>query len=270
MNPRTKVLEIPVQKTSPIRVIKGPRSHPVDNPVQQPQERYRGPKTAKTGFRLKSCTKNPDFEKGLRILDPIPFDACLRDDKATRIYQVKTAPKWITKLQYDEWQIEGGELVEVGEYETNELKSSNNRKIKSLDAFCKTYETPYRQRGISILFVTLTRANAARVPLKVMMHLIKKRLKSIGFNITGFIWTAEVSEKLHWHYHLALALDKRMNIRGGKLPKQLRFEAIWGQRTETEFVKNNVRHYMAKYFAKHQARVIGQRSYGKSRTFKTN
>jgi hypothetical protein len=78
----------------------------------------------------------------------------------------------------------------------------------------------------------------------------------------GYIWTAEVSQKLHWHYHLCVAVD-RLKFR--RIPDELKFEDLWGQRTGIEFVKKDVRHYMAKYFAKENARVLGSRAFGSSR-----
>jgi len=58
-----------------------------------------------------------------------------------------------------------------------------------------------------------------------------------------------------------------MNIKGSKMSDKLKLQDLWGQRTEIAFVRNNIRHYMAKYFAKHNFRVTGTRSYGRSRNF---
>ncbi|NBX28766.1 MAG: hypothetical protein EBR55_11105, partial [Chitinophagia bacterium] len=46
----------------------------------------------------------------------------------------------------------------------------------------------------------------------------------------------------------------RAKLRGGKIPKLLKFDKIWGQRTEIDFVKKNVVGYMSKYFAKSNLR----------------
>jgi hypothetical protein len=60
-----------------------------------------------------------------------------------------------------------------------------------------------------------------------------------------------------------------VDFRKSGIPEELKFEDLWGQRTEIDFVKKNIRHYMAKYFAKHNSRAIGRRSYGISRKLKT-
>jgi hypothetical protein len=57
---------------------------------------------------------------------------------------------------------------------------------------------------------------------------------------------------------------KNANLEGAKLPKWMKADSIWGKRTQVEFVRKNIRHYMAKYFAKHNARIEGLRSYGMS------
>jgi hypothetical protein len=235
--------------------------------------------TSKELFHLLNCQRNPNYEKGLRYLPS--FDTCLignNDTKLrsvkTRPFVVKTEPKWVTKLGYYNVDKSTGELVGKGEYLTNDFKKANAKKIKSLDAFTDHYNEPYQKKKISIMFHTFTRPNVARLSFRRMLHLTRKRYKSIGYNVTGYIWTAEVTDEveskgkgLMWHYHLAVALDRRLNIKGKALPKKLMLESLWGQRTEVEFVRDNIRHYMAKYFAKHNARVIGSRSYGRSRKF---
>jgi hypothetical protein len=89
-------------------------------------------------------------------------------------------------------------------------------------------------------------------------------MKREGLNLRGFIWTAEISDNLHFHYHLCIAIDR---VNWKTIPERLKFEKAWGQRTEIDFVKKNVRHYMAKYFAKCDARVLYKRSYGKSNKY---
>jgi hypothetical protein len=237
--------------------------------------------TSKELFHLLKCERNPEYENGLRFLPS--FDTCLigiNDTKSNAIksrpFVVKTKPKWKTTLGYYNVDVKTGEIDGKGEYITDEFKKSNAKKIKSLDAFADHYNEPYMKKKISVLFHTFTRANASKNGMKMrrMVHLTRKRYKSLGYNVTGYIWTAEVTDEheskgkgLMWHYHLAVALDRRLTIKGKQLPKKLMLESLWGQRTEVEFVRENVRHYMAKYFAKHNARVIGSRSYGRSRRF---
>jgi hypothetical protein len=226
--------------------------------------------TSKELWHLIGHKENKEYKKGLRLLPS--FDTCLigNNDTCNRlisgnVFIVKTQPKWITTLGYYNVNKATGEIEGRGTYETNDFKKANARKIKGLDSFSSHYQPLYRQGKVSLMFHTLTRANKSRLTIRRMLHLTRKRYKSIGYNITGYVWTAEVSERLHWHYHLVVALDRRMTLK--KIPKELYLEDLWGQRTQVEFVKNNVRHYMAKYFAKSNARVIGSRSYGISRKF---
>lgn len=218
----------------------------------------------KVGFHYKACRKNPDYEAGIRKL---PLRSCLIDDNSDSFKQVKTAPKWFTELKYYNVAVSGdnaGEILSDEIYVSDDFKQSNGGKIKALDAFCNRYQPLYHQRKVSLLFLTFTRANQARVTFRQMLDNARKRFKAQDVSVRGFIWTAEVSEKLHWHYHVCFAVDR---VSWSKIPQWMKFNNLWGQRTGIEFVRKNVKHYMAKYFAKHQYRVIGQRSYGRSRKF---
>jgi hypothetical protein len=146
-------------------------------------------------------------------------------------------------------------------YRTNEIKSSNARKIKRLDAFCGHFQPMYERKEVSMLFFTLTLANQSKMTISGVIDLVKKRCKRRGVKFHGYIWTSEVSTELHWHYHLAVCID-RINVRGIGIPSWMKLESVWGARTQVEFVRKNIRHYMAKYFAKENARIIGVRSFG--------
>lgn len=212
-------------------------------------------------FYFKRTTRNSGYEQGLRKL---PLRPCLIRNNATCAI-VKTYPKWNTVLGILSVDQDTGELLDTGrEYLTNDFKQSNGRKIRVLDAFCSIYQPMYQRKAVSLLFHTFTQANQARMSFRRMLHLVRKRYVALGYQVLGFVWTAEVSEKLHWHYHLCLAI-LRMVVK--RIPSALKFQGLWGRRTGVEFVKKNVRHYMAKYFAKNDNRVIGSRSFGKSRQF---
>ncbi len=222
-------------------------------------------KDNKLPYRYESRFKNPLYEAGLKLIHIAPsLRSCLRhanDDKLI----VKNEPKWITTLVTQEFDLETGEIDrKLLRYDTNEIKSSNQKKIKALDKFCNHYQPLYRSRKVSMFFITFTRANYASESFRRTLDLVRKRFSRFGYPVRGFVWTAEVSTTGHWHYHLCIATD-RMHLM--KIPKALKFNSIWGQRTGIEFVKKNVKHYMAKYFAKHNARVIGTRSFGVSRKF---
>ena len=231
--------------------------------------------------------RNPDYEGGLRRLDRVygtdaegsggvggespPLNLVYKaisrtkseGKKPTEIW-VKTQPKWTTDLLA--WQVDEltGEAIPTEVYQTNDFKKSNGKKIKSLDAFCGYYQPLYRKRKVTLLFFTFTRANYARLEWKQMMDVVVEYLKRLGLERRGYVWTSEISEDLHYHFHLCVAIDR---VKWKTIPPSLKFETIWGQRTEIDFVKKNIRHYMAKYFAKCDPRAIGKRSYGKSKKF---
>lgn len=228
-------------------------------------------KAGKTIYTHNTTTLNPNYAEGLKIL---PFESCLIHDKCEfsrykneQNLLVRTIPKWVTILQMWKQDRNTNEINMCGLLETNELRASNYRKIKALDRFCNYYQPKYKDKTTTLLFLTFTRANYAKKEWKKMMNHITITFKKLGCPIQGFIWTSEISEEygIHWHYHTCIAIDR---VNWKKIPKTIKFEKIWGQRTEIDFVKKNVKHYMAKYFAKHNARIEGSRSYGMSRKFK--
>ena len=216
--------------------------------------------------------KNPNFDEAVKRLS---FEACLittNGSKKTakntqKEVHVKTQPKWYTDLM--EWEIDSstGELIPKGVYTSNDFKCSNGKKIKSLDKFCNYYQPLYKQKKVTLWFLTFTQANKAKIHFNTMSKIVIQYFKRLGIEVRGHIWTAEVSNQLHWHYHMCVSTD-RVKLEGGKFPELLKFDNIWGQYTDIDFVKKNIKHYMSKYFAKCDYRVIGSRSYGCSRKFK--
>lgn len=206
--------------------------------------------------------KNVDYDDGVRAL---PLRSCLIHAKSAAIRSselvVKTRPKWLTDLFCDVIDPDTGEVIRQEIYRTDEIRSSNNSKIKRLDAFSAHFQPLYQSRKVSILFYTLTVANQAETSISGIVDVIKKRMSRRSVKLHGYIWTAEVSDTLHFHYHLAIAID-RLNVAGHGLPDWLKLDDAWGARTQVEFVRKNIRYYMAKYFAKDNARVIGMRSFG--------
>lgn len=226
----------------------------------------------KKAYTFLKRTKNPTYEEAIKRLS---FEACLittngskKQAKSTpKEIHVKTQPKWYTDLM--EWEVnqDSGEMIPKGVYTSNDFKCSNGKKIKSLDRFCNYYQPLYKQKEVTLWFLTFTQANKAKIPFNTMSKIVVQYYKRLGIDVRGHIWTAEVSNNLHWHYHLCIATD-RVKLEGGKFPELLKFDNIWGQYTDIDFVKKNIKHYMSKYFAKCDYRVIGSRSYGCSRKFK--
>jgi hypothetical protein len=232
-------------------------------------------KTPKKVYTFVNRRKNPEYEGGVVRLEVAPktppFESCLLTtksdrnlgEKANEIW-VKTRPKWYTDLMGWELDEETGEITPKEIYTANDFTVSNGKKIKALDKFCNKYQPLYRAKKVTLLFLTFTRANYSKIEWKKMIDAIRKRIEREGLKIRGFIWTAEISDNLHYHFHLCISIDR---VNWKTIPERMKFDDLWGQRTQIDFVKKNVRHYMAKYFAKCDARIIGKRSYGKSNKF---
>ena len=259
-----------------------------------PNRAKKSPNKPESGrfYTYLSRTKNPLIEEGLKPLEvtnpknPL-FESCLytiksdnflapkppliapKNDLFKQTFFIRTEPKWQTNLLEQEFDKDTGEVFPKAVYQTNDFKVSNGKKIKKLDKFCDYYEPIRKKRKATLWFLTFTRANYSRLSFKQMVNIVKKYYEREGFPIRGFIWTYEISENnYHWHYHLCLATD-RINIKGKSMPTRLKFESLWGQRTEVDFVRKNIRFYMAKYFAKCNYRLNNRmRSYGCSKNFK--
>lgn len=247
-----------------------------------PQIRAKKPLNGKH-YSFLNRTKNPLYESGLVPLEignpnnPF-FESCLYTIKSDRFEPeisrkvfpvfIKTEPKYYTNLAEHEYDRETGELITKGVYQTNDFKVSNGKKIKRLDKFCNYYQPLYKERKVTLWFLTFTRANFSRLSFKQMNNIVKKYYQREKMPIRGFIWTYEISkDNFHWHYHLCIATD-RVNLKGKGIPTKLKFNFLWGQRTELEFVKKDIRHYMAKYFSKCDFRLDRRiRSYGASKKF---
>jgi hypothetical protein len=216
-------------------------------------------------------TKNPEYDNGLKSL---PFESCLIHNFGNKfasenspnscLVSVQTKPKYITQLAREKFNPKTDNWEGYSIIETNSFKQANHRKIKALNRFCEKYQPLYKDKKVTLYFLTFTRMNKARLTFKTMMRIVTQYFKRIDFPVKDYIWTLEVSENLHAHYHLCLAVD-RMQLKNGNIPKQLKFNKIWGQRTEIDFVKKNVRNYLSKYFAKNNYRLQGYYSYGISK-----
>ena len=286
------------------------KGHPANFPPQLSTElRSTQAPTLKAAFSWVGTIKNPNYRKGIYPLKPIHslFESCLLNDKSDtfdrskggksfeidlkneknsktnrektgkkllsdRLLAIAKEPKWVTTLQYIEIDSETGECLGLNTLETDSFKASNASKIRAMDVFSNAYDHLYSQRKVTLLFHTFTRANACNTTWSRFMELLLTRYKRLGVPVLGYVWVLEVGEKDSMiHYHLATAIRR---TRFKTLPKQLKFEDAWGSRTKFEFVKKNVRRYMAKYFAKNRHRVLDLetnrtlRSLGKSKTFK--
>ena len=190
-------------------------------------------------YEFKKSEINPEYTPEKII----PLRSCLLDNIAVftkRQFHYTKTPKYLKTLTVPLKIDTGtGEIV-CTEYSTDDLKSAKNRKIKTVEKFCNFYEPLYRQRKISVLFHTFSRADYSQADMRRMLEKIKRRYKSIGREILGYLWVIEFAENqkmingLHIHYHLVISIKR---IRVTEIPEALKFNDIWGQRTGVEFIK---------------------------------
>jgi len=212
-----------------------------------------------TFYSYHSRTKNPDYAQGLVKL-PTRLRACLlHHNSEIQDRYIQTLPKYHTHLEKRQLNEQTGELELLDNlYTTSDLKSTVGRKIKRISEWSDYYEPKYQKKEVSMLMHTFTVANEANMSMSEMMDNVKYRYKSIGYPIRSYMWVSEVSEDYHWHYHLVVAID-RMNIKGKGIPKELKFDSIWGAHTNVTFVRKSVRYYLAQYMAKCKSKIIGVR-----------
>lgn len=206
--------------------------------------------------------KNPSWS----IDKLIPFRSCLIHHNSDKIIfgsVISNIPKWLTVLDVEKENISTGE-VEHFECYTDDFKSSNNRKIKAVKKFCDFYEPLYRKREVSVLFHTFTRADFANLGISDMLDTAKVRYRALNRPIRGYLWVRQLKENdkmefgYHIHYHLIIAID-RLEVK--KMPDKLKFDDIWGQRTDVEFVRKSVRGYLMKELNHNDAKILERRQY---------
>lgn len=185
-----------------------------------------------------------------------------KEDETVKDYHISTKPKWITTLIKEEIDLQVNKVVSEEEYITNDMKSSVNRKVNMVNKFCDYYEPLYKNKKVSLLFHTFTRINFSKQDMRTMIECAKMRYKSLKRPIRGFMWVLEVSERNHIHYHLIVAVD-RYEVK--EIPNQLKFDDLWGQLTNVEFIRKSIKSYLMGYLYKSDKKIIGKRSYAISR-----
>jgi len=220
-----------------------------------------------TNYSFKSRRKNPAWS----FESYIPLRPCHIHNNASKPeheYYVSNTPKWLTVLEKEDIDQDTGEILCCSDYETDDFKSATNRKIKTVRKFCDHYEPLYQSQKVSLLFHTFTRMDFSKQDMRTMVECAKSRYKAIDRPIRGYLWALELAENqgmetgYHIHYHLVVAIDR---VEFKRIPKQLKFEDLWGQRTQVEFIKKSIRSYLSKYLYKTDGKIIGKRSYSISR-----
>lgn len=207
------------------------------------------------------------------ILLANPLRSCLRRDNSDRIVfgdLITPIPKRLTTLEVTRENPDTGEISHYEHY-TDDFKFQKNRQRTAVKKFCDFYEPLYRKKEVSVLFHTFTRWDYSKRNISMMLDAAKVRYKALKRPIRGWLWVLELKKNdgmdtgYHIHYHLVVAID-RLNIRGKEMPAELKFEELWGQRTDVEFVKYSVRRYLTKELGKgSDAKLINRRSYSISR-----
>lgn len=218
-------------------------------------------------YLFKSRRKNPEWS----VESLISLRSCHIHNNAEKLepeFYISKTPKWLTTLEKPiNLDVDTGEII-YEDYDTDDFKASKHRKIKTVEKYCNFYEPLYRSREVSVLFHTFTRSDYAKQDMRRMLDNVKYRYEKINRPIRGYVWALELKENegmqsgYHIHYHLVVAVD-RFNIQ--RIPNELKFEDLWGQRTGIEFIKKSVRSYLSKYLYKSDAKILGRRSYAISR-----
>ncbi len=201
----------------------------------------------------------------------VSFESCLlhnnSDKKIPQLlneyHVVERFPRYKTELDNVRINTRTGDITSTI-HSTDSFKQANHRKIKALDKFCDYYQPMYRKNKVSLFHLAFSGyGDQSETTIAPLLEAIVKRLKNNGHKVLGYIWTLEVSEGLHRHYHMCLATD-RIKIRGKSMPKCFYFNELWGARTEVTFVREDVKRYLSKYFAKDNFRIQSHRSFGNS------
>jgi len=160
---------------------------------------------------------------------------------------------------------------EISGFETDDFKVSHLRRNKSSDKFCNFYELLYLNRKVSVLFHTFTRNDYAQKDISTMLECVKRRYKALKRPVRGYFWVLELKRNrkmitgYHIHYHLVVAIDR---VTWLNIPKRLKFEDLWGQRTGVGFIEKSIRSYLKKELVKSNAKILRKRMYGISQNLK--
>ena len=212
-------------------------------------------------FSFVNRTLNENYPQG--IVDPLRSCLLHHNSEIYSDIKIATKPKYNTTLIRIEVDTNTGELSQE-EYLTDDFKSRKGRIIKKTTVFADKWQPEYSKRKVSLFMHTFTMANLATMKFSRMMDNVRYRYKSIGFELLDYFWVSEVSDNNHWHYHL-VTVTKRMNLRGKTIPDVLKFDDIWGCRTQVAFVEKSIKSYLCYYLNKSQAKVIGLRGCGSAR-----
>lgn len=147
-------------------------------------------------------------------------------------------------------------------FHISDLDIRKNKRNHYLDTFISTYEKSYYEQSISILGLIV---NVSDYPsITKFFEMLKKKLKRKVIETLGFVWLRDAGDKVaEPHFHIILASTR--------ISKE-QFQEIFSKKRKSNYevqlsyFPNGLKSYFKKkgVFGKKK-----QRSYGKSRIFKT-
>jgi hypothetical protein len=212
--------------------------------------------------------------------------------KFIRVVDGKTYLLCYSEAKYKTWLELNFIDKSTGEF-TSEIKETDSiirqrgKMVKKLREFDRIYKPLYKQRKVSMLFITLTDLPNGKHTIISFFHEYKRRLKRNGLNLLGYVWSNEVKFKfdaegnalrIHVHYHLILSIE-RIECKGQKINECLRHSyltELWGRRVDMQFIKHSTA--TGKYLAAigyllgddkngKNGGVLGLRKYSSSRNY---
>jgi len=151
---------------------------------------------------------------------------------------------------------------ESGLYEITDLERAIKSRLRSFNRFFSKFHSLFKRREVSLLFITLTTpyeleqvlfdkglADEIRAKYRKCWLSYKKRFEREGVKILGYLKLVDVGwrgEKIHFHNVLAVPRMKVDKIYDWLKPDS----GVWPWHSRVEFVRKDVRKYLADYLRK--------------------
>jgi len=174
-----------------------------------------------------------------------------------KIYHLIKKPKY--NLYFGK-EYEDGE-IEIDEEGVDDLYLSLGKRKGRFNEFFRTFEPLYRQRRVSMLFITITtpytleelKNDELEKELKAEWSKFWKayrlRLKRKLGEVYGYAKLTDVGAEGHrLHFHIVVVIPR---IRLAKIPDWLKPDkGLWKWQTRVEFIRKSVRSYLMNYLGK--------------------
>lgn len=214
-------------------------------------------------YFLRERQINKNYENASASLPLCPCLVRLNSEKKGRSEEavmVRFEPRYTSVIDCFK-QYSNGEREYERSFRTDSFKKTNGKKWEVVNTFFSKYRPLYRSKNISLFGFTFTQANEANKFFSDMLDNIRYRFKANKIPVKGYVWRLEVTEGLHWHYHLCVATTyTKFNSLD-----MLKFNKTWGQHTQVRTVDKVFGKQF--YMTKKQPKIDGFRSYGYSTNF---